>query len=69
MANLKTKLTVSEFYSQTYNNIKTMLEHERDWLESGKCSDIQTQHRLVSNLEGALAIFQRCQPDVLCVKK
>jgi hypothetical protein len=69
MKNLKTKLTVTEFYCQTYDNIKSMLERERLWLESGSCSDIQTQHRLVSNLEGALAIFLRYQPIDLCTKK
>ena len=59
MASTKTKFTTTEVYLQTYKNIESLLQNEKDWLESGSCRDKESQHRLVCDLEGALSVFKK----------
>lgn len=59
MARTKTKYTTSEVYLHLFKNVSVKLEYERDWLESGKCTDVYSQKRLVEELECTMEILRK----------
>ncbi len=61
MARRKTKFTTTEVYLQLFKNVSIKLQSERDWLESGKCTDVYSQKRLVEELECTLEVLRKYQ--------
>jgi hypothetical protein len=53
----RTKFTPTEVYLQTYKNLQSILEMEKDWLESSSCRGIEAQKRKIADLEATLRIF------------